>query len=239
MKLTKEHIGKKVAIGSKDKYIIPEYISKDNSLIVGIEYDGEQKFTKCYYNTNDWMILQEESVIHEDQGDIREKGKQVDVYCDGESWHIKNNTEESSIPKSQSWVVPGKKYINEKSKCEYYIPQKFLNNSNKWYGSWHTIEPNELCNEGWLLFSMINKQEWIEYKEPKKTIRMAPAFIKNGDPLSPYCFISTALFSSKKDACHYYSTLYENIDERLGTLHKYKVIKWPANENLWVEVEVE
>jgi len=64
-----------------------------------------------------------------------------------------------------------------------------------------------------------NDDFWIPYEEPKKKIRMAPALCHDTDVY----YLSCNLFTTEIDA--------------IKEIGKERFICWPANDNMWVEVE--
>jgi len=61
---------------------------------------------------------------------------------------------------------------------------------------------------------------WELYEEPKKKIRMAPA-----------------LWAAPNGTIQLHPYLFESLEEAKNYLNK-QLLKWPANDTMWVEVEV-
>lgn len=115
------------------------------------------------------------------------------------------------IPEDQAWVVPGKTYRLKNGRV--FTPHSYCFPRMFWRGV-----DNKGNEDYWCMF---NQLEWEEVK-PKKTVKMAPALGMTEDHQE--YGITGVVFTSEQAAKSW--------------LNEY-FVKWPANENSWVEVEVD
>jgi len=172
MKISKEHIGKKLRNKNHgiSSYFIPMYIHEDINCVIGrnhknqiVMYDG-----RTYFN-DEWELVQE-------------------------------------IPKNQSWVVPGKKYVYRDSighPKNWFIPQKYNFKDGLWEGL------GSGGKNDWAVMGF--QSEWEEVLE-KETIKvvLAPAlYLENNQET-----VSRTLYASEEEAKQH--------------LRGKKFIRWPV-----------
>lgn len=120
------------------------------------------------------------------------------------------------IPEHQDWVVPGKTYyLNDN--C-WFTPKKYDYDNNLWRGNWN--------NDSSTYAYMMKRDDWFETRpKPTQPIKMAPAlYSQNRDGRLTYR-ITGILYTSEKEA-------------RECLENGRNFIRWPANENSWVEVGI-
>lgn len=130
---------------------------------------------------------------------------------------------ESHFGKKIAWVT-----WNENDGVKWFVPHAFcFKNPNRMYGFDSEGKVNTFLNdELWDPFEEPPKKV-IPHKEGRVTKRMAPALMK--DRHEENYFISRDIFSSKEDFEEYYN----------NRSHTFDLIKWPASEAMFVEIEVE
>lgn len=141
------------------------------------------------------------------------------IFINHNDWELYQ--EPQVIPESQAWVIPGKKYalICWNNLTKYFQPEKF----NFQIGFWEGFQRHGGRSPFTVSWSMNNQKDWIKYKP---TVRMAPALIKILSNLYGKIEfnVTDIIFDSEEKAREYYNS---------------KFVKWPASENLFVDVPVE
>lgn len=115
------------------------------------------------------------------------------------------------------WFNFGDKIRNKKWDTDrFFIPQMARSSSTPNYIRFDGI--SSVKNDSGLEYDCLDQSKWEFYQEPKKKniVRMAPALCK----LYGRSWITTELFKTL-----------EHAKSQMG------FIKWPANDNMWVEVE--
>lgn len=71
-------------------------------------------------------------------------------------------------------------------------------------------------------FDYGDSDDWEFYVEPKKKVRKAPALMFYPNTVTDKEYISSAVYATESEARGHLGLMF---------------IKWPANDNMWVEVE--
>lgn len=96
------------------------------------------------------------------------------------------------IPENQAWVVPGTKYRHIGWGINWFIPEKFDFEQNRWTGVF-VLDGKSYFS---VSFYIHNKNSWMVVREePKKPKRKAPAYVWIGDDWTTY-----GLYASEQEA---------------------------------------